>query len=103
MRQEVWVTSVQERQLAALEPLLADEPLIPLTVVDELEPLESSRLYGRLSLEEVLEIVEWRNKLERLTVFLNSPNIAIPVPEELVGEFHVQFGRDADGREYVQY
>ena len=86
MRQEVWVTSQQERQLAACEPLMADEPLISLHIVhsiDDLEaPLEKGRIiYKTLTLGEVLEILAWKDRTG----------------------YKVMFGCDADGREYVQY
>ena len=77
---EVWVTSMQERQLAACEGLMRIEPLIPIRIVlqEDVEmPLEKSRLYGPFS----IEVVAWVNKVGSLA----------------------KMGWDADGREYVEY
>ena len=77
MQQEVWVTSIQDRQLAACGALMADEPMIPLRIVHGEEPLEKTRLHGPFG----VEVIAWVMKMGSLATM----------------------GWDADGREYVEY
>lgn len=72
-----YVTSLQERQLLALAPLMLDEPIIPMTVVDGKEPLEKTRLYGPFT----IEVVAWIHRMGNL----------------------VTMGWDVDGKEYIEY
>lgn len=78
MMNDMYVTSLQERQLLACGPLMEVEPLIPMSIVYEEEPLEKTRLYGPFSLEVIL----WMNKL---------------------GPVLVKMGWDSDGKEYIEY
>lgn len=60
--------------LNAMDP---DEPLIPMRVVEEQQPLEKTRLFGPFS----IEVIAWVVKMGSLC----------------------RMGWDADGREYVEY
>lgn len=72
--------TLQDRQLQACRKLMVDEPLIPVTVVSEFEPLEKTRLYGPFDLDTVAWVVKMRTQCPRF----------------------VTLGQDENG-EYVQY
>lgn len=79
---EVWVTSLQDRQLAACEKLMLVEPLIPMTIIYEEEPLEKTRLLlDGLCSRDLVEVIRFKEKMGCLLVT----------------------GVDADGRGYIEY